>query len=59
MFTIISHKLLNRWLKYKWEAASGMSRFSSTTSTVSPRIVVIPDYEKDAIVEYMERGEVC
>ncbi|MGM1019055.1 MAG: RNA dependent RNA polymerase [Bacillota bacterium] len=44
---------------HKWEAALGVSRSAAQSVPYIPRIVVIPDYEKDAIIEDVWKVEKC
>ncbi|KZE74381.1 hypothetical protein AV654_29260 [Paenibacillus elgii] len=43
----------------KWEAALGVSRSTAIPVPYIPRIVVIPDYEKDCIIEDVWKIEEC
>ncbi|MGF7050108.1 hypothetical protein J2T13_004631 [Paenibacillus sp. DS2015] len=43
----------------KWEAALGVSRSTALPVPYIPRIVVIPDYEKDEIIEDVWKIEEC
>ncbi|MFK4345208.1 MULTISPECIES: hypothetical protein [unclassified Paenibacillus] len=44
---------------HKWEAALGVSRSAAQPVPYIPRIVVIPDYEKDTIIEDVWKVEKC
>ncbi|WP_029515595.1 RNA dependent RNA polymerase [Paenibacillus polymyxa] len=44
---------------HKWEAALGVSRSVAQSVPYIPRIVVIPDYEKDTIIEDVWKVEKC
>ncbi|MET3212185.1 UNVERIFIED_CONTAM: hypothetical protein ABIC26_005207 [Paenibacillus sp. PvR008] len=44
---------------HKWEAALGVSRSAAQPVRYIPRIVVIPDYEKDTIIEDVWKVEKC
>ncbi|KZE65713.1 hypothetical protein AV545_24120 [Paenibacillus jamilae] len=44
---------------HKWEAALGVSRSAAQPVPYIPRIVVIPDYEKDTIIEGVWKVEKC
>lgn len=43
----------------KWEAALGVSRSTALPVSYIPRIVVIPDYKKDEIIEDVWKVEEC
>src|SRR5690606_35769921 len=43
----------------KWEAALGVSRSTALPVPYIPRIVVIPDYKKDDIIEDVWKVEEC
>ncbi|WP_025686110.1 RNA dependent RNA polymerase [Paenibacillus maysiensis] len=44
---------------HKWEAALGVSRSAAQPVQYIPRIVVIPDYEKETIIEDVWKVEKC
>lgn len=44
---------------HKWEAALGVSRSAAQPVPYIPRIVVIPDYEKETIIEDVWKVEKC
>ncbi|KJD42302.1 hypothetical protein QD47_29020, partial [Paenibacillus terrae] len=44
---------------HKWEAALGVSRSAAQSVPYIPRIVVIPDYEKETIIEDVWKVEKC
>jgi hypothetical protein len=44
---------------HKWEAALGVSRSAAQPVPYIPRIIVIPDYEKETIIEDVWKVEKC
>ncbi|MGG4218600.1 hypothetical protein ABEW32_10250 [Paenibacillus jamilae] len=44
---------------HKWEAALDVGRSAAQSVPYSPRIDVIPDYEKDTIIEDIWKVEKC